>query len=464
MPVVKCHKCGTKNQVPDTSVPGKIYRCGKCKTRLTVETTFDDGHGIKGAAQKVDRAERMPRAEIEGIRSKPSSLNSLLTWFQEKDYRIIVSIALLALALHLFIIPYAKAPIFDEGVYIPEAKAILNGGTVHLDQFALGKLLIASGIKIFGDNPWGWRLPSTVFAVASIIIFYLVCRKLAGKATAFFSVFVLTFESLIFNYSSLAMVEVFIFAFMLLSFLFYLKDRYVLSGISLALSGLVKLTGLLGILVILGHWLIVKRAKSPKNVALLMISAFALFFLLMPILDFAETRQWLNPFDRVLFVLQYHEAKSTWASLHGNFLATESPPWKWVFSPTGFHWSYPYFNSLISTTVWIMIIPSIGYTAYEFLRKRSSFSLFVLLWFGVFFFFWMSIALIMQRVTYHYYVYPSLLAVCAAIGFALSEFWRKASHSKYRLWIRGAILCYLGIHLLVFLDVTMVSSALRYYL
>lgn len=446
MNLVICPKCGTKNRVPVTPGRGKVYRCGKCKARLIVASESKDSHQLISHAKLADRADHMQVARIGSIASKPSFLNSLLSWFKESDYRIIFSIALLALILHLAIIPGINRPIYDEKIYVQEAKSIIQGGQIQLDQFSLGKLLITSGIRIWGDNPWGWRFASLIFACALIILFYFVCRKLAGKATAFFSVLVLTFESFIFDYSSLAMIEVFIFAFMLLSFLFYLKDRYILSGISLAFSGLVKLTGLLGIAVILGHWLIIRRAKSPINMGLLIVSAAALFMLLMPIFDYAATREWLNPLNRLSFVLQYHESK-TWTSLHGNFLALESPPWQWILSPAGFREWGTVWLSRISPPVWIMIIPSMVYMVYEFVRKRTGFSLFILLWFAVPYCFWMFITLAIHRVTYQYYFYPSLLAVCAAIGFVLSEFWQQAANSEHSRLIRVAIIGYLGLNL-----------------
>jgi len=443
-----------------------MYRCGKCKARLEVKYRTDHSNEFKSAVKQVDQMDTMQRTQIESVASMPPTRKSFLSWLKEGEYRIIFLIALTALILHLFVIPYATTPIYDEIPYIQEAKSIIQlGQQTHPEQLSLGKLLIASGIWTLGDNPWGWRIASAIFAVALIVLFWFVCRRLAGKRTAFFAVFLLTFESFIFNYSSLAMVEVFIFTFMLMSFLFYLKDRYILSGISLALSGLCKITGLLGVVAILGHWLIIKRAKSPANMGLFIVSVVAAFVILMPILDFAATREWLNPLHRLLVVIQFHEAK-TLTSIPGNSLAAgELSPWKWVLSLSGFQWVNWGFLSKINTTVWIMIIPSMCYMVYEFVKKRTAFSLFIVLWFASFYFFWMLLTLALGRVTFHYYFYPSLIAVCAAIGFALSELWQKASKWQsidYR-WIRFAIIAYMCLHLLFFMALSMVRPALIAY-
>lgn len=465
--IIKCSECGAMNRIPDLQEPGRLYRCGKCHAKIIVESKSDDGHESNSPADSLGPVDLPQHDRIGSILSKVPFLDPLLSWFKGNDYRIVFLIALLALFLHLLIIPYASMPIYDEIDYVEEAKSIiLEGKLLHPEQLSLAKLFITSGIWILGDNPWGWRVASAIFAFASIILFYFVCRKLAGKTTAFFSFFLLTFESFIFSYSSLAMVEVFVMTFMLMSFLFFLKDRYILSGISLALSGLCKMTGLLGVLVILGYWLIKKRAKSPKNMGLLIVSAVAAFMLLMPLLDFAATREWLNPIDRLSFVIQFHESK-TWTSLQGNFTSMEAPPWEWVLYPIAILWPYYNFLSQISLTVWIMIVPSMGYMVYQFIRKRTDFSLFILLWFAVTYFFWTVLTIAIDRVTYHYYFYPSLWAVCAAIGFALSEFWRKASERRFSKdsWgFRIAVIGFLGLHVLFFLLTTMVVPALKYYL
>jgi dolichyl-phosphate-mannose-protein mannosyltransferase len=464
---IKCPKCGTLNRIPDSLAPGQSYRCGKCKARLTVKYRTDRSAESTSPVAHVNRMGVTQGTPIESVASIAPLRKSLLGWLKEGEYRIIFLIALIALILHLFVIPYATTPIYDERPYISEVKSIIQlHQETHPEQLSLGKLLIASGMRTLGDNPWGWRIASAIFAVALIVLFWFVCRKLANKTTAFFAVFLLTFETFIFNFSSLAMVEVLIFTFMLMSFLFYLKDRHILSGISLALSGLVKITGLLGVVVILGHWLIIKKAKSPSKMVLFVFSGVAAFMLLMPIFDYAAMREWLNPVHRLLFVVQFHEAK-TLTSMPGYLQSPSaaSAPWEWIINPTGFSWvNWGVFFKL-NFTVWFMIIPSMCYMAYEFVKKRAAFSLFIILWFASFYFFWMLLRLGIGKVTYYYYFYPSLIAVCAAIGFALSELWRKASKSRYvdYRWIRFAIIAYMCLHVLLFGILSMVRPALIAY-
>ena len=115
----------------------------------------------------------------------------------------------------------------------------------------LGQLIIASGIKCFGDNPFGWRFFSVLFGIAGVAIFYLICLSLQMKAKyAFIAAFLLSFENLSFVQSGIAMLDVFSLTFMLGSLWLYLHGRYNLAGISAGLATLVKLSGILVLLLI----------------------------------------------------------------------------------------------------------------------------------------------------------------------------------------------------------------------
>ena len=73
--------------------------------------------------------------------------------------------------------------IFDEAYYVNAARVIdgihpppgvsYADAPLHKDPNAehpqLAKLIIAGGIKVFGDNPWGWRLGSVLFGMIALI-------------------------------------------------------------------------------------------------------------------------------------------------------------------------------------------------------------------------------------------------------------------------------------------------------
>ncbi len=368
---------------------------------------------------------------------------------------VLLGLLLFSLTLHLIIVTYGNVLVSDEHFYVPEAKSIIHERQL-LDQVhpSLGKLLIAGGMLIFGDNPWGWRVMPVIFGTCAVALFYFICLEIAGKRTAFVaSVFLIT-ENLIFLNLGLAMLDVFSFNFMLLSFLFYLRKRYVLSGATLALSGLCKFTGFFGILVILGHWFLVRQKHETKrNIALLLTTGILAFVLIMPLTDFLATGNLMNPFGRILDML-FRTAGTTMGNLSESQLQYARYPWDWLMSPradtlvTLFYYRY-----VATPTVWLLIIPSIVYMAYEWFSRRRKAALFVLLWFGATYLPWVALSLIFDRVTYLYYFFPALASICVALGFAVQRMWANSGKAAKRLvrWVpRSVIVMYLSLHVVVF--------------
>ncbi|HCB79089.1 MAG TPA: phospholipid carrier-dependent glycosyltransferase, partial [Erythrobacter sp.] len=80
--------------------------------------------------------------------------------------------AALALAFLLGCLPFLTVvthPYFDEVHYLPAAREFLTLGTfINREHPLVGKELIALGIALFGDNPWGWRLLPTLFGTLAL--------------------------------------------------------------------------------------------------------------------------------------------------------------------------------------------------------------------------------------------------------------------------------------------------------
>jgi predicted membrane-bound dolichyl-phosphate-mannose-protein mannosyltransferase len=358
--------------------------------------------------------------------------------------------------------------VFDEHYYLPEARSIIHREALTVPQHpSLGKLFIVAGILTFGDNPWGWRMPSVVFGVASLLLFYFICRRLANKEVALLACFLLLFESLTFVMSNIAMLDVFSLTFMLLAFLFYLKDRYVFSGMSLALSAVCKLTGFLGIFVILTHWLIRKRRKPLRNVALFLFVVLVGFMVLLPTTDFLATGHWTSPTYSLSQQLETNRIL-TFAILSPEDREMASYPWTWVLKYTGTRFTYQKdFVWAINPAVWILIIPSMGYMLYEFIRRRTDVSLFVLLWFGATYLPWILLVILTDRQTYVYHFYPAVGAICIGISLAGARIWSFASRMSSSLCgglIKAAAIGYLVVDVLFFLSLTPIMADITSHL
>ncbi|MHA7964783.1 glycosyltransferase family 39 protein [Paenibacillus sp. CAU 1782] len=71
---------------------------------------------------------------------------------------------------------------FDEIYHARTAYENLEGIVAYENTHPpLGKIIIALGIKLFGLNPFGWRIAGTVIGIAMLPIMYMMARRLFGK-------------------------------------------------------------------------------------------------------------------------------------------------------------------------------------------------------------------------------------------------------------------------------------------
>ena len=89
----------------------------------------------------------------------------------------------------------------------------------------LGKLIIALGIKLFGLNPFGWRIAGTLFGIAMLPLMYVFARRLfnssvyAGLATALFAA-----DFMHFTQTRIATIDVYGVFFIMM--MFYFMHKY----------------------------------------------------------------------------------------------------------------------------------------------------------------------------------------------------------------------------------------------
>jgi dolichyl-phosphate-mannose-protein mannosyltransferase len=340
-------------------------------------------------------------------------IKQLLRRFLAWEYAVLCLLVLLVLALHLAAILRPDAPVFDEQYYVPDARSILRGdGSERIEHPPLGKLIIAGGLAIFGDNPFGWRIMSVLFGLACIVFFYLICRKLAlSKRASFLTTFILALENLSFVQAGVAMLDVFSLAFMLMAFWLYLRKQNALAGVSVGLAALVKLTGALALPVIVLHWVLTSR-KDAWRFSISMLAAPAVFFVLMPVLDLAIWHKWLNPLSQLSAMFR----ASSLATFAGYPSPMLSRPWDWLLRPEILtYWVEPRYVGMISPSLWALIIPVMLYAFYKAF-KRNTAAIFSTAWFTCLYLLWIPFSIISDRISYVYYFYPVVGAVCLAMG------------------------------------------------
>lgn len=376
-------------------------------------------------------------------------VKQLLHRLSKWEYTGLCLLVIVILAVHFSFIMQPTELVFDEQHYVTEARSILQGGDDLIwEHPPLGKLFIVFGMFLFGDNPFGWRFFSILFGAIGIVLFYLVCRRLdISKRASFLATFLLAIDNLSFIQASIAMLDVYSLTFMLLSFWLYLKGRYLLSGVSVGLSALAKLSGVLALPVILLHWLLTKRA-GPIQFVVSMLSAYASFLLLMPLFDFVVSRQLLNPIGRIYTMLTMG-SNLTFANVTAS---NASRPWDWILRPEIMsYWYEPHYIGAISFTIWALIIPAVFYMAFR-AAKGSSAGLFGVSWFVSTYLFWIPVSLITDRISYLYYFYPTVGAIGIGLGLGLSRLlgvWETRREGKLRwvamLTVSGYLLLHVGV-------------------
>lgn len=89
---------------------------------------------------------------------------------QSRPYIVALLIALAAQALFTIHIDQPSRIMFDEVHYVPAAQALLDlSAPRNIEHPLLGKELIAAGMAILGDNPFGWRILPSLAGTATVV-------------------------------------------------------------------------------------------------------------------------------------------------------------------------------------------------------------------------------------------------------------------------------------------------------
>lgn len=105
--------------------------------------------------------------------------------------------------------------LFDELVYVDPARALIaRTPDPYLCKPPLGKLLIAVSMKLFGDTPFGWRIPSVLLGAATVVgVFLLLNLLLDDYMLALTGTLIALFNNFVYVLSRTAMMDIFLLAF-----------------------------------------------------------------------------------------------------------------------------------------------------------------------------------------------------------------------------------------------------------
>ncbi|MSX49279.1 MAG: phospholipid carrier-dependent glycosyltransferase [Actinobacteria bacterium] len=171
---------------------------------------------------------------------------------QVKRYVPITLITLFSLFLRLWNLNKPKGFIFDEVYYAKNANSLITHGvelnSANQSEFVvhppLGKWLIGIGIKLFGNNEFGWRISAAVFGTLSILLIYLIAQRLFNSyLLSNIAAGLMALDGLNLVMSRVALLDIFLMFFILLATYLFMSNQYWLTGISLGMATGIKWSG-----------------------------------------------------------------------------------------------------------------------------------------------------------------------------------------------------------------------------
>jgi len=272
-----------------------------------------------------------------------------------------ILIALASFVLRIINLGLPKGFVFDEVYYVDGARDLLKYG-VEVDgtkpEFIVhppvGKWLIASGIKLFGDSEFGWRFASTIFGTLLIlllarlvhVLFYSPLLTALGAA-------LMALDGLLLVHSRTALLDLFLTLFTLLGVLLWHRNRHIWAGIAFGLAigckwSAVYFVAIIGLIAV--YQILVTRdiRKSLKPITakflqygLLPVFVYTLTWTGWFISDRGWSRQWSsNPF---VSWLHYHSEMLNFHTGLTEKHPYEANPWSWLVMgrPTSFFYGSP---------------------------------------------------------------------------------------------------------------------------
>lgn len=254
-----------------------------------------------------------------------------------------------------------KQLVFDEIYYVDGARDFLKYGVEMegaVGEFVvhppLGKWLIASGIQVFGDNPFGWRIATALFGTAMIIVIALIAHELFRSP--FLTVLasaLMAIDGLALVHSRTSLLDNFLAFFALMAAYFFIREKHWLTGIFLALALSVKWSALYFIALfgaialyrvfrnLGGRALVLPTLRTFIQFAALPIGIYTASWFGWFKSNLGWDRDWAsNPISSFIYyhqqMLQFHTGLTDKHSYQSN-------PWSWLVMgrPTSFFYESP---------------------------------------------------------------------------------------------------------------------------
>jgi len=144
-----------------------------------------------------------------GEHDEPSAVADYEKWFDEQDTIVDTP-------------SFMNSTYFDE-IYFPRTayENINNLEVYEITHPPLGKIIQATGILVFGMNPFGWRIMGTLFGAFMIPLMYLIAKKMFNNTFfSFMAAALMLFDTMHFAQTRLATIDSYTAVFIMLMYYF----------------------------------------------------------------------------------------------------------------------------------------------------------------------------------------------------------------------------------------------------
>lgn len=352
--------------------------------------------------------------------------------FSKKTARVLlVSILVWAAVTRLFALSSPSHEYFDEVYHAFTARQILHGDikpwewwNPSPEGFAyewthppFAKLVMVASMLVVGESSFGWRLPAAIFGTGCVYLVYLLTKELfKNEKVSLLAAFLFSLDGLALVMSRIGMNDIYVVFFILLTILFFLRNKILFASISLGLAASAKWTTL-WLLPILFVILILKRKR---------ITLSYLFFLIVPVGIYIASYLPMFTTGHAFDIFWGMQKQMWW--YHTRLVATHpfsSPWWSWPvlgrpiwLYTSGDHQGltdniYAMGNPVI---FWAGLV-SIFVSAWYALRDKSrSLALVIAAYLGLFMPWAFS-----PRIMFLYHYFPAVPFLCISLAYVLSR-------------------------------------------
>ena len=380
-------------------------------------------------------------------------------------------ITIFSLIIRIWHLNLPKGYIFDEIYYAKNANSLIEHGVELNEQGEadfivhppLGKWLIGIGIKIFGNNEFGWRIIPALVGTACVILIYLIAQRLFNSIfLSSTAALLMALDGLALVMSRVALLDIFLMFFILLCCYFILTNNLWLSGVAIGLAGASKWSGFFLIP------LIIALTINWKNLQLSSLLRRLVQFIFIPIgVYFITWIGWIlnsngwgrqsggNLFTSLwkyhIEILNFHRELSEKHAYNAN-------PWSWLVlgRPTSFYYESPSdcgaascaqeILAIGTPVLWWAGVFAIAVTAGLFIVSKDRIAAFILAGIAGTYLPWF---LIQGRTMFYFYAISILPFLILALIYTFN--WA-LKYKDYRKYI-GAFIIVVAINFIYFLPI-----------